>query len=72
MVFSNGVCSTFTAMSSRTLLLINVYVCVCVYIYIYIYICIYLYIYREREREIRGRELSVGRPMYHSTLSALN
>jgi len=33
-VFSNELCSTFTAMSSRTLF--SDHVCVCVYIYIYI------------------------------------
>jgi hypothetical protein len=41
-VFSNEVCSTFTAMSSRTLLSDHVYVQIYLYIYIYIYIYMYM------------------------------
>ena len=67
LVFSNEVCSTSTAMSSRTLLSDNVCVCVCVYIYIYMCVCVCV---RERERE-RERERALTNFTSHNNLYSI-
>ena len=44
-VFSNEVSSTFTAMSSRTVLSDHICMCICMYVCMYVCVCVCIYVF---------------------------